>query len=405
LGAYRRKKYLDKRLETADESPQSVLSLTFTPSLFFYLCPLTPGSYSSHFWLSSLLGMTFTAAHIAQLLGASLEGDPDATAHRPAPIEVAGEGDFAFLDGARYEGYAYTTQASILLVHNSFQPAHAVKPALVRVADVRSSLALLLREYEDRNRPNGKAVAKNVSIHSTASIGIGTSIGAFTVIEEGAIIGNNCTIHPQVFIGRKVRIGDDTQIYPGVRIHFACVVGKNCTLHANAVIGADGFGFAPQPDSTWVKMPQVGNVVLEDHVEIGACTCIDRASMGSTVVRSGTKLDNLIHIAHNVEVGKNAVLAAQVGVAGSTRLGDRVQVGGQVGFAGHINIADGVRLQAQSGVAGEVKEPDSALFGSPAIGYKDFIRSYAVFKHLPDLEKKVLQLEKKLRELTEGGAA
>jgi len=349
--------------------------------------------------------MKFTAAHIAQLLGASLEGDPDATAHRPARIEEASEGEFAFLDDARYEGYAYTTQASILLVHNSFQPSHAVKPALVRVADVRSSLALLLRAIEDKNRPNGKAVAKNASIHSTATVGIGTSIGAFAVIEEGAVIGNNCIIHPQVFIGRNVRIGDDTQLYPGVRIHFDCVVGKKCTLHANAVIGADGFGFAPQPDKTWLKVPQVGNVVLEDNVEVGACTCIDRASMGSTIVRTGTKLDNLIHIAHNVEVGKNTVLAAQVGVAGSTRLGDRLQVGGQAGFAGHLSIADGVRLQAQSGVASSVNQPNTALFGSPAIGYKDFIRSYAVFKQLPDLEKKVLKLEKKLQELIDRGRA
>lgn len=344
--------------------------------------------------------MTFTAAQIAHLLGASLEGDPGATVYRPAPIEVASEGDFAFLDNARYEGYAYTTQASILLVHNSFQPTHAVKPALVRVADVRSSLALLLREFDERNRPNGMAVAKNASIHPTATVGIGTSIGAFTVIEEGAVIGNNCIIHPQVFVGRNARIGDDTQLYPGVRVHFDCVVGKNCTLHANAVIGADGFGFAPQPDKTWVKVPQVGNVVIEDNVEVGACTCIDRASMGSTLVRSGAKLDNLIHIAHNVEVGRNAILAAQVGVAGSTHLGDSVQVGGQVGFAGHISIAEGTRIQAQSGLASHVTQPNSALFGSPAIGYKDFIRSHVVFKQLPELQKKVLELEKKLRELS-----
>ena len=343
--------------------------------------------------------MTFTAAQIAHLLGATLEGDPGATVTRPAPIEVASDGDFAFLDNARYEGYAYTTQASILLVNTSLQLAHPVKPTLLRVDDVRSSLALLLEEFEARSRSNGTAVAKNASIHPTAKVGIGTSIGAFAVIEEGAVLGNHCIVYPQVFVGRNARIGDGTTLYPGVRVHFDCVVGKDCVLHANAVIGADGFGFAVQPDKTWKKVPQVGNVVLEDGVEVGACTCIDRASLGSTIIHSGAKLDNLIHIAHNVEVGKNAALAAQVGVAGSTRLGESVQVGGQVGFAGHISIAEGTRIQAQSGLAGNVTEPNSALFGSPAIGYRDFIRAHVVFKQLPDLQKKVLELEKRVREL------
>lgn len=343
--------------------------------------------------------MTFTAAQIAHLLGASLEGDPNAAIQGPAPIEIAHEGDFAFLENPKYEGYAYTTQASILLVHTSFQPTHPVKPTLLRVDDVRSSLALLLEEFEARSRSNGMAVAKNASIHPTAKVGIGTSIGAFAVIEEGAVLGNNCTICPQVFIGRNARIGDDTYLYPGVRVHFDCVVGKNCVLHANAVIGADGFGFAVQPDKTWKKVPQVGNVVLEDGVEVGACTCIDRASLGSTVIRSGAKLDNLIHIAHNVEIGKNTALAAQVGVAGSTRIGASVQAGGQVGFAGHISISEGTRIQAQSGLASSVTKPNSVLFGSPAIGYKDFIRAHVVFKQLPDLQKKVLELEKKVKEL------
>ncbi len=347
--------------------------------------------------------MTFTAAQIAHLLGASLQGDPEATVTRPARIEEAIAGDFAFLDNIRYEGYAYTTQASVLLVHTSFQPTQAVKPALVRVDDVRSSLALLLQEFEAQNRSNGTSTSQNASIHPTATVGIGTSIGAFAVIEEGAIIGNNCTLYPQVFVGRNARIGDGTKLYPGVRVHFDCSVGSRCILHANSVIGADGFGFAVQPDRTWAKVPQVGNVVLEDDVEVGACTCIDRGSMGSTIIRAGAKLDNLIHIAHNVEVGKNAALAAQVGIAGSTRLGESVQVGGQAGFAGHISIAEGTRIQAQSGVPGNITEPNSALFGSPSFGFRDFMRSHVVFKQLPDLQKKVLELEKKVRELM-GGA-
>ena len=343
--------------------------------------------------------MKVTAAQLAQLLEGSLEGDPNATVSRPARIEEAKEGDFAFLDNARYESYAYTTKASILLVHRSFKPAQPVSPTLIRVDDVRSSLALLLQKFDEGNHKNGNEPSGAGSIHKSATIGVGTQIGVYSVIEEGAEIGNNCIIYPQVFIGRNARIGDNCRIYPGVRIHFDCAIGNNCTLHANAVIGADGFGFAPQEDKTWKKVPHVGNVVLENDVEVGACTCIDRAAIGSTVIRRGAKLDNLIHIAHNAEVGQNTALAAQVGVAGSTRIGDNCQIGGQVGFAGHLSIADGTRIQAQSGLGSSVEKPNTALFGSPAIGYKDFIRSHVVFKQLPDLQKKVLELEKKLKEL------
>jgi UDP-3-O-[3-hydroxymyristoyl] glucosamine N-acyltransferase len=343
--------------------------------------------------------MKVTAAQLAQLLEGSLEGDPNATVTRPARIEEAGEGDFAFLDNARYEAYAYTTQASILLANKSFQPTQPVKPTLIRVDDVRSSLAFLLQKFDTENNSNGTDISKQAFVHKSAKIGVGTSVGVFAVIEEGAIIGSNCTIYPQVFIGRNARIGDGCRLFPGARVHFDCIIGDNCTLHANAVIGADGFGFAPQEDGTWKKVPQVGNVVVENDVEIGACTCIDRAAIGSTVIRRGAKLDNLIHIAHNVDIGYNTALAAQVGVAGSTRIGDNCQIGGQVGFAGHLSIADGTQIQAQSGLGSSVKEPNTALFGSPAIGYKDFIRSHVVFKQLPHLQKKVLELEKKLKEM------
>lgn len=343
--------------------------------------------------------MTFTAAQIAQIIDGSIEGDPNASVTRPARIEEAGAGDFAFLDNPRYEPHAYTTQASILLLHKSFLPSQPVKPTIIRVEDVRGALVKLLPAFDSSGQGNGqeKPDAAKVAIHSTARVGAGTSIGAFTVIEEGAVIGSNCIIYPQVFIGRNARIGDGCRIYPGVRIHFDCVVGNNCILHANTVIGADGFGFAPQKDGTWTKVPQLGNVIIEDNVEMGACTCIDRASIGSTVVQSGAKLDNLIHIAHNAVVGNNSVIAAQVGIAGSTRLGKNLQVGGQVGFAGHITVADRTRIQAQSGLASSVTEQGTALFGSPAIGYKDFIRSHVVFKQLPELQKKVAELEKMLK--------
>lgn len=352
--------------------------------------------------------MTFTAAQIAQIVDGTVEGDLNASVSRPARIEEAGDGDFAFLDNPRYESYAYTTKASILLLQKSFLPVQPVQPTLIRVDDVRGALAKLLPVFDPSSHQNGldKADASKLSVHPSARVGNGTTLGAFAVVEEGAVIGNNCIIYPQVFIGRNARIGDGCRVYPGVRIHFDCVVGDNCVIHANAVIGADGFGFAPQKDGTWAKVPQLGNVVVEDNVEIGACTCIDRASMGSTRIASGTKLDNLIHIAHNAEVGQNSVIAAQVGVAGSTKLGRNLQVGGQVGFAGHISVADGTKIQAQSGLASSITEPGTAIFGSPAIGYKDFIRSHVVFKQLPELQKKVAELEKLLKAMsvpTEGG--
>lgn len=343
--------------------------------------------------------MKITAAYLAQLLGGSLDGDPDVQVSRPARIEDAQPGDFAFLDNLKYESFAYITRASILLVHRSFTPTQPVKPTLIRVDDVRSSLALLLQKFDESNHASRSAIADNASVHPSAQIGIGTSIGAFAIIEAGAVIGNNCQIYPQTYIGRNVRIGDNSRLYPGVRVLFDCLIGENCILHANAVIGSDGFGFAPQEDRSWIKVPQVGNVILENDVEIGACTCIDRASIGSTIIRAGAKLDNLVHIAHNVEIGRNTALAAQVGIAGSTRLGEHCQIGGQAGFAGHLNLADGTRVQAQSGVGINVTEPNATLFGSPAFSFRDFMRSHVVFKQLPDLQKKVWSLEKRLGEL------
>ena len=345
--------------------------------------------------------MICTAAQIAKLVDGLIEGDPNAGVTRPARIEDAGDGDFAFLDNPRYESFAYSTKASILLVHQSFEPTQPVKSTLIRVDNVRGALVKLLPLFDAATNTQENTDLSKVSVHPTARIGAGTTIGAFAVIEEGAVIGSNCIIYPQVFIGRNAKIGDGCRLYPGVRVHFDCVIGDNCILHANAVIGADGFGFAPQKNGSWSKVPQLGNVLIEDDVEVGACTCIDRASMGSTIVRRGTKLDNLIHIAHNVVVGGDSVLAAQVGVAGSTHLGKNLQIGGQVGFAGHISIADGTKIQAQSGLASSVEEPNTALFGSPAIGYKDFIRAHIVFKQLPELQRKVVQLEKKLKEIEE----
>ncbi len=343
-----------------------------------------------------------TAAQIAHFIGGTVDGDSNASVSRGAPIEAAQAGDFTFLDNPKYEAFAYSTLASILLVHNEFHPTKPITPTLVRTADVRTSLAILLKIIDQANNSNGAAISEKAYIHPEVKLGAGTEIGAFTVIEQGAVIGLNCKIYPQVFIGRNVRIGDNSVLYPGVRVHFDCEIGENCILHANAVVGADGFGFAPQSDGTWTKIPQVGKVVLENNVEIGASTCIDRASLGSTVIRSGAKLDNLIHIAHNVEVGHNTVIAAQVGVAGSTHLGDNVRVGGQAGFSGHLKIADGTQIQAQSGLASSIEKPGTAIFGSPAMGYRDFIKSHVVFKQLPDLQRKVMELERRLKDLDNG---
>lgn len=341
--------------------------------------------------------MEITANALAKLINGTLEGDPDVTVSRPAPIEIAGPGDFSFLDNPKYESYAYSTKASILLVHDSFVPNLPVEPTLIRVENVRYALALLLQQFDTAQHRNGVTISEKAYISKNAKIGVGTTVGAFAVIEDGAEVGNDCIIYPQTYIGRNARIGNDCRLYPGVRVHYNCTVGDRCILHANAVIGADGFGYNPGPDHSWLKVPQVGKVVIEDDVEVGACTCIDRAALGNTVIHAGAKLDNLIHIAHGVEVGRNTAIAAQVGVAGSAHLGENVQIGGQAGIVGHVRIADGTRIQAQSGVASAVEKPNSLLFGSPAIGYKDYIRSYAVFKQLPELYKKLHDLENRLK--------
>lgn len=343
--------------------------------------------------------MTMTAAQIAHLIGGTVEGDSNAAVTRGAPIEAAKAGDFSFLDNPKYEEYVYSTQATIVLVSNQFQLSKPVTSTLIRTADVRSSLAILLNIIDQANNANGEAISDKASIHPEAKVGTGTEIGVFAVVEQGAVIGRNCKIYPQVFVGRNVRIGDNCTLYPGVRVLFDCEIGNNCILHANAVIGSDGFGYAPQPDRSWTKIPQVGKVIIENNVEIGASTCIDRASLGSTIIHSGAKLDNLIHIAHNVHIGHNTAIAAQVGIAGSTHLGDNVRVGGQAGFAGHLKIADDVQIQAQSGLGMNIKTPGTAYFGSPAFAFRDFMRSHIIFRQLPDLQKKVLELEKKLAAL------
>jgi UDP-3-O-[3-hydroxymyristoyl] glucosamine N-acyltransferase len=350
--------------------------------------------------LSYLCAMQVTAAQIAALVNGILEGDPETTVNRPSRIEEGGEGSITFLANPKYEEHVYTTTASIVLVGKDFEPQQPISATLVRVSDVYGALAALLKMYESAGAKTEEGISELAFIHPAAEVDPSATIGPFAVVEAGAKIGADCCIHPQVYVGPNVSIGKSVTLYPGVRIQRECVIGDGCVVHSNAVIGSDGFGFAPNAEGIFEKIAQVGNVVLEESVEIGANTVVDRATMGSTVIRTGAKLDNLIQIAHNVEIGKNTVMAAQAGIAGSTKVGNNVMIGGQAGFVGHIRIADGVKVQAQSGIAGSIKEEGTAVYGSPAIGYGDYLKSYSVFKKLPDLYRKISQLEKQLRDLT-----
>lgn len=343
--------------------------------------------------------MQLSAKELAALLEGSIEGNPDVLVNRPGKIEEGQAGEITFLGNDKYEPFIYTTQASVVLVNKDFSPRQAIQATLIRVENVYAALAFLLDKFgaQTAARTAGEGISPQASIHPEAQIGQGVSIGPFAVVEAGAAIGDGAKIGAQVFVGQGAAVGEGSVLYPGVRILHDCRVGARCILHANAVVGSDGFGFAPQPDGTYKKIAQIGNVVIEDDVEIGAGTTIDRASLGSTILRKGVKLDNLIQVAHNVEIGENTVIAAQVGIAGSTKIGRNCRIAGQVGFIGHVTIADNTSIQAQSGVAQNVTESGTIICGYPAFAYRDYIRSHAVFKRLPELDKKIKQLEDKLK--------
>jgi UDP-3-O-[3-hydroxymyristoyl] glucosamine N-acyltransferase len=341
--------------------------------------------------------MQLSAKELASFLGGTVEGDPKVTVSRPSKIEEGGEGTISFLGNLKYEEFAYSTTASILLVREDFTPREQISATLIRVKDVYAAIALLLDQFGKREAVAG-TISDNAFIHESVEIGESVSIEAFTSINEGACIDTGTQLMSQVYIGKHAKIGKNVILYPGVKIMDGCEVGDNCIIHSNVVVGSDGFGFAPNKDGSYKKIAHVGNVVIEEDVEIGANTTIDRGTMGSTIIRQGVKLDNLVQVGHNVEIGAHTVIAAQAGIAGSTKIGKHCRIGGQVGFAGHISIADGTQIQAQSGIAGSIKEPNQALFGYPAIGYKDYIRSYAIFKQLPELDKRLHRLEKKLED-------
>ena len=343
--------------------------------------------------------MEFSAVQIALLIDGRVEGNPDAKVRSFSKIEEAKEGDLAFFANPKYEDFLYSTGASIVIINDSYELKQPVQSSLIRVKDAYSAFAVLLNKYQEMATQQLSGIQQPSYIASTAQLGQHVYVGAFAYIGDQVKIGNNVKVFPGAFIGDNVAIGDNTILYPGVKIYHDCIVGRNVTIHAGTVIGGDGFGFAPQADGTYKKVPQIGNVVIEDEVEIGSNASIDRATMGSTIIKSGAKLDNLIQIAHNVEIGSHTVIAAQAGVSGSTKVGKYVMIGGQAGIVGHITIADGAKINAQSGVSKSIKEPNSSVTGSPASDYTAALRSQAVTRNLPELEKRVYELEKLVHQL------
>jgi len=343
--------------------------------------------------------MQFTAKQIAELINGTIEGDPEVAVSSFGKLEEATEGQLAFLANPKYEEFLYTTNASIIIINTSLKVEKELKATLIRVPDAYSSFAVILTAYSEIAKGNLAGIQEPSYISSSVKMGENVFVGAFTYLGNNVQIGNNVKLYPQVFLGDNVTIGDNSFIYPGVKIHHDCVIGKNVSIHAGSVIGGDGFGFAPQADGTFKKVPQIGNVVIEDEVEIGANTTIDRSTIGSTIIRCGAKLDNLIQIAHNVEIGMNTVIAAQSGISGSTKIGKNVMIGGQAGVVGHIQIADGSKINAQSGVGKSIKTPNTAVTGSPAFDYGQAIRSQIISRNLPELEKRIKNLEQLVEQL------
>ena len=338
--------------------------------------------------------MEFSAEMIAGLLSGEVVGDANASVYTISSIEGGKEGGLAYLSNPRFEQYLYTTKCSVVLVDSTFEPKEPVKATLVKVDNVNACVLRLLDMY-NAMKPQKKGISKLASISDNATIGKDCYIGDFAVIEAGAVVGDGAKIYPQCYVGDNVKIGAKTTLFAGVKIYESCSIGANCILHAGAVIGADGFGFAPNAEGGFDKSPQLGNVIIEDNVEIGANTCIDRAKTDSTIIRKGVKLDNLIQIGHNVIIGENTVSSAQTGIAGTSKVGANCFIAGQVGIADHTTIGNRVKIGAQSGIDKDV--PDGEIrFGSPALAGINFHRSFAVFKELPELRRRVMKLEAEL---------
>jgi UDP-3-O-[3-hydroxymyristoyl] glucosamine N-acyltransferase len=340
--------------------------------------------------------MEFTAQQIAGFLNGTIEGNPNTKVTTFSKIEDGKPGSLTFLANPKYEHHIYHSEASIVLVNNDFIPSAPIKATLVKVANAYASLAILLDRVEQLKKKK-EGIDSTAFIDASAHIGDNCYVGNFAYIGENVKVGARCKIYPHVYIADNVSIGNNCIIYPHVTVYEGCIIGNNCILHAGAVIGSDGFGFAPEGDN-YKKIPQLGNVILEDDIEVGANTTIDRAVIDATIIRKGVKLDNLVQIAHNVEVGEHTVMAAQVGIAGSVKIGKHCQFGGQAGLAGHIHIQDNVSIGAQAGVIGNIKSGHTIL-GSPAIDAKSFMRSSAIFNRLPDMYRTLGQLEREIEQL------
>lgn len=338
--------------------------------------------------------MNFTAEQIADILEGEVVGDPQIEVSKLSKIEEGEKGTLTFLANPKYTPYIYTTKASIAIVNRDFKPEQSISLTLIKVDDAYKSFSKLL-EYYNHIKLNKSGIELPSSIGDNATIGEDVYIGAFSYLGKNVVIGDNVKIFPNTYIGDNVTIGDSTILFSGTKIYSECIIGSYCVVNSGSIIGADGFGFAPNDKGEYTKIPQIGNVLIEDFVDVGAGTTIDRATLGSTIIRKGVKLDNQIQIAHNVEIGKNTVIAAQTGIAGSTKIGQNCQIGGQVGIAGHLIIGNGVKIQAQSGIGRNVKD-NEVLQGSPSFSYGDWNKSYVYFKNLPKLAKTVSDLEKKI---------
>jgi len=338
--------------------------------------------------------LKFTAAQIAGILEGEVEGDPEVEVSKLSKIEEGIPESLSFLSNPRYTPYIYTTKASAVIVDKNFKAENKISATLIRVDDAYKSFSKLL-EYYNQVKMNKTGIEQPVFISESANYGKNIYIGAFAYIGDNVKIGDHVKIYPNVYIGDNVIIGNKVTLFSGAKIYSDTQIGNNCVIHSSAILGADGFGFAPNEKGEFIKVPQTGNVIIEDNVDIGAATSIDRATLGSTIIRKGVKLDNQIQIAHNVEIGKNTVIAAQTGIAGSTKIGENCMIGGQVGIAGHLSIGNNVRVQAQSGIGRNVKDNET-LQGSPALTYNDYNKSYVHFKNLPKIINRLNTIEKNI---------
>ncbi|MEK6154146.1 UDP-3-O-(3-hydroxymyristoyl)glucosamine N-acyltransferase [Flavobacteriaceae bacterium 3-367] len=337
--------------------------------------------------------MEFTAGQIAGILEGEVDGNPEIAVNKLAKIEEGEKGSLTFLANPKYTAFIYTTKASITIVNKDFVPEQALDTTLIKVEDAYKSFSKLL-EYYNKVKNNKTGIEQPVFLSESAAYGEGFYLGAFSYLGNNVVIGTNVKVYPNVYVGDNVTIGNDVVVFAGSKIYSESIIGNNCVIHSGAIIGADGFGFTPNEKGEYTKVPQTGNVILEDNVDVGAGTTIDRATLGSTILRKGVKLDNQIQIAHNVEIGEHTAIAAQTGIAGSTKIGKHCMIGGQVGIVGHITIGDRVRIQAQSGIGRNVKD-DEVLQGSPALNYGDYNKSYVYFKNLPKIINRVDEIEKR----------